>query len=253
MPHQLAYLLCATPRSGTTMLCDLLAASGQAGSPQSYFRRQDVGARARAWGLRTENFADEREFNRAYLRAVLDEGAGETGIFGLRLMWGTVEEVVERFGWLHPAALADELFEEIFGRLVYIHVSRSDKLAQAISLLKAEQSGLWHVAADGSPRQKTVAQGAAGYDARRIEELMEELVRDDAAWGDFFFKHAINPVKITYEALAACPGTEVGKIFAALGLRSALAEEVTVQTSKMANAESTKWAERFRREQEARE
>lgn len=232
------------------MLCDLLSATGQAGRPQSYFRRQDIGARARAWGLRIEDFEDEREFNRAYLQRVLDEGAGGTGIFGIRLMWGTVEEVEERLGRRHHlGAPADQIFKKIFGRVVYIHVSRADKLAQAISLLKAEQSGLWHIFADGSPRQKTAAQVASGYDARRIKQLMQELENDDTAWRSFFLKHAISPVMTNYEALSARPREEVGKILEALGLPSALAEEVTVQTSKMADAESAQWAERFSREQ----
>ena len=37
----------------------------------------------------------------------------------------------------------------------YLHLSREDKLAQAVSDLKAEQSGLWHVFTDGSERETT--------------------------------------------------------------------------------------------------
>jgi trehalose 2-sulfotransferase len=32
-----AYLVCATERSGSTLLCELLAATGVAGRPEEYF------------------------------------------------------------------------------------------------------------------------------------------------------------------------------------------------------------------------
>ncbi len=34
-----SYLICATPRSGSTLLCGLLESSGVAGHPASYFNR----------------------------------------------------------------------------------------------------------------------------------------------------------------------------------------------------------------------
>src|SRR4051812_39199959 len=36
-PVDLSYLVCATPRSGSTLLCELLSATGVAGRPQEYF------------------------------------------------------------------------------------------------------------------------------------------------------------------------------------------------------------------------
>jgi LPS sulfotransferase NodH len=190
------------------------------------------------------------EFDRAYLRAMLREGAGETTVVGLRVMWGTIGEMSERLGFLHPGATVGALFEKLFGPLVYIHVSRRDKVAQAISLLKAEQSGLWHVDADGSDRQRTVPSAPVHYDAGRISELMAELEGDDAGWNEFFARHGIEPVRVEYETLAACAHGEVRKILLALGLPPGLAGGLAVQTSKMADDESTAWADRFHREQE---
>ena len=248
MAHELGYFLCATPRSGTTLLCDLLSGAGQAGRPQSYYRRQDIERRAAAWGLRPGDFPDPREFDLAYLRAVLRDGTGETGVFGLRIMWGTVGELAERLRWLHPHATTAALFEKIFGPLVYVHVSRRDKVAQAISLLKAEQSGLWHVAADGSERQRAAPPAPVRYDADRIAELVGDLECDDEAWNRFFATHGIAPVRLEYEALADCPRAELQKVLVALRLPPELADSLSAQTSKMADRESVAWAERFRRE-----
>lgn len=248
MRHRLAYLICATPRSGTTLLCDLLNSTGRAGKPQSYFRRQDIERRAESHGLRAGDFLDMRDFDRAYLDAVLREGSGGTDVFGLRIMWGTVAEIAERLGWLHPQATPAVLFEKVFGPSVYVHISRRDKVAQAISLLKAEQSGLWHRAADGSERQRTGPEASAHYDADRIAALIAELEHDDAAWNAFFARHELAPVRVGYDALVTNPRAEVRKILDALGLPSALADSLEAQTSKMADSESETWGERFRRE-----
>jgi trehalose 2-sulfotransferase len=248
MAHELGYFLCATPRSGTTLLCDLLADTGRAGRPQSYYRRQDLERRARNYGLRADQFADRIEFDQAYLDAVLREGAGDTGIFGLRIMWGTVAEMTERLRPLRPSLRDAALFEELFGPLIYVHVSRRDKVAQAVSLLKAEQTGLWHLAADGSERQRTAPHAQPAYDADRIADLIGELERDDASWSAFFAANGITPVQIEYEALAAEPNLQVQKILWGLNLPAKLTQAIKAGTAKMADAESSAWIERFRRE-----
>lgn len=235
-------------RSGTTLLCDLLAGTGQAGRPQSYYRQQDLERRARGYGLQVDEFADQVDFERAYLTAVLRDGAGETGIFGLRVMWGTVVEMAERLRPLRPDPRDAALFESLFGPLIYVHVSRRDKVAQAISLLKAEQSGLWHLGADGSERQRSAPPAQTHYDADRIAALAGELERDDASWNAFFAEHEIDPVRIEYEALARTPRAEVQKVLLALRLSPELADSVSARTAKMADAESAEWARKFRLE-----
>jgi trehalose 2-sulfotransferase len=46
-----AYLICATPRTGSTLLCDLLRWTEIAGRPESYFRLPDEQALADRWQL----------------------------------------------------------------------------------------------------------------------------------------------------------------------------------------------------------
>jgi LPS sulfotransferase NodH len=248
MRRRSAYFLCATPRSGTTLLCDLLSDTRQAGRPQSYYRRQDIEKLADAWGIGPRNFPSALGFEQAYLEAVRQEGAGDTGVFGMRVMWGTLGEMAERLSPLRPGLAGAALFESLFGPLVYVHVSRTDKVAQAISLLKAEQGGLWHVVADGSDRQRTVPSTSVHYDGHRIAELLSDLERDDAAWNGFFSEHGIEPLRMKYEAMVADPGAEARKILLALGRSPERADEIVVRTRRMANHESDAWAKRFRRD-----
>ncbi|WP_246682224.1 Stf0 family sulfotransferase [Mesorhizobium sp. B3-2-1] len=45
------YIICGTPRTGSTLLCKLLAATGTTADPHSFYRRQDVSEWAEDWGL----------------------------------------------------------------------------------------------------------------------------------------------------------------------------------------------------------
>jgi LPS sulfotransferase NodH len=46
-----SYLICGTPRTGSTLLCSLLTSTGVAGRPDSYFRQPDLNRWAREFGV----------------------------------------------------------------------------------------------------------------------------------------------------------------------------------------------------------
>jgi len=48
-----SYVLCGTPRTGSTLLCGLLRSTGVLGRPESYFREPDEVAWAARFGLAT--------------------------------------------------------------------------------------------------------------------------------------------------------------------------------------------------------
>jgi trehalose 2-sulfotransferase len=229
------------------LLCDLLSGTGIAGQPQSYYRREDILDYARAWGVSSRNVIGDRAFERAYLEAVRRAGAAETGIFGLRLMWSSVAELSARLSLIHPDAFDDAArFELAFGKPLYIHLSRQDKVAQAISLLRARQSGLWHRAADGTERERLAPPAPLVYDADRLAGLVEELETDDAAWNGWFSRFGIEPLRLTYEGLAAKPQAALAQVLSALALDEATAASVDVRTAKLADETSLEWTRRFR-------
>lgn len=195
------------------------------------------------------DLAEGAEFDRPYLAAVLREGAGSTGTFGLRLMWENVEELSQRLDALYPDLPNDAArFQEAFENPLYVHLTRQDKIAQAVSRLKAEQSGLWHLSADGSERERTAPPQAPVYDADRLAALVAELNAHDAAWEDWFTQQQIKPLRLNYEAVSANPKLAIEAILSALGRDTAIAATIEAKTAKMADNESTDWAARFRRE-----
>ncbi len=241
------YVICATPRSGSTLLCDLLTDTGIAGRPASYFRREDL----RDWAARLQVRGDPATpaFARNYLAAVLDYGRGGLQMCGLRLMWPSLGELCTWLDGIYPGVDDDAgLLSRAFGATRYVHLSREDKVAQAASLLKADQTGLWHAEADGSERERIAPPRAAVYDAERIAGYVAELQADDAAWGRWFAANRIEPVRITYERLSREPRVVVAELLSALGLDPKRAKGLAPRTSRLADSDSRNWIARFRAE-----
>jgi trehalose 2-sulfotransferase len=244
-----SYIICSTPRSGTTLLCDLLADTGIAGRPDSFFRRQSIPWWSRYFNVSIADWGDEHEFDQSYLAAVQREGAGETQVFGMRLMWESVADLSQRLETFYPGLPGDSArFRSAFGPPVYIHLSRENKVAQAVSRLKAEQTGLWHVAADGTERERVKPGQALAYDARGIFEQVAESKAHDAASTKWFARHGVEPVRITYESLSNEPQAVLATVLSALGLDPDIAETVEPRTAKLADSESLEWVTRFRAE-----
>ncbi len=243
-----SYIICATPRSGTTLLCDLLADTGVAGRPDSFFRYQSIRWWAKYLNVSVADWTSEYAFDQSYLTAVHQEGVGGTQVFGMRLMWEQVDNLSKRLGALYSGLSGDSArFRAAFGPTCFVHLSREDKVAQAISRIKAEQTGLWHVDADGNERERVKPGHAPVYDARAVSEQVTEYEKHDTAWTHWFIQQKIQPVNITYEALSSNPQATLAIVLHALGLDPTIAETVKLRIMKLADRESREWATHFRK------
>lgn len=242
-----AYIICATPRSGSTLLCDLLTASGIAGRPNSYFRSQDISYWAGLWGVDDPTTDFDPTFNLAYLAAMKRAGLAGTGIFGLRIMWQAVSDTGKRlnaaFGKTADVAT---LLELAFGPTLFIHLSRRDKDAQAVSLVRAEQTGLWHVATDGSERERTTPPHAPFFNAAQINQSRDRLITDDVNWSSFFDRRGFEPLRIFYEDLADNPQATLARVLSSLGRDANISSTINPSTAKMADHTSFLWKQRIK-------
>jgi trehalose 2-sulfotransferase len=225
----------------------MLSATNVAGAPNSYFRRADIWADR--WGVPHPNGIEVAEFDRAYLSAMLREGRAGTGVFALRIMWPSMPDALRRLRRIHPSSGNDlAQLTSAFGPILFIHLSREDKVAQAVSLVRAEQSGLWHLNADGS-----VLEGGASplqqpvYNEERIQTLVSELEADDVCWRRFFLDHRIEPVEFTYEQLVAGPQECLLALFDALGQPVDDVRQISIPTAKMSDSISEQWISTFKR------
>lgn len=241
-----AYIICATPRSGSTLLCDLLSQTGVAGHPNSFYRQESVGDFAAEWGVSPGMGI---AFERRYLEAAIKAGTGGTETFGMRVMWPSMPYLLEQLGRLFPAETTDTgRLNAAFGPPVYIHLQRKDRVAQAVSRAKAEQSGLWHRHADGSDRELVKVYQAPHYDGPQLERFIAETEAHETYWQRWFDMTGISPFELTYEELSAEPTVALAKTLGALGKNPDIAAGVEVKTARLADTTSREWAERYARE-----
>jgi LPS sulfotransferase NodH len=220
-----------------------------AGRPDSFFRRESILEWADDFNVSVVEWDDDRQFDQSYLAAAHQEGKAGTPVFGMRLMWESVADLSKRLESFYPGLPSDSArFRSAFGSPRYLHLAREDKVAQAVSLLKAEQSGLWHVFADGTERERLGPGQAPAYDSNELLELVSQLKEDDAAWTRWFDQQEVEPVCISYEALSTEPQAVLATVLSFLGLDPDIAGDVKPRTAKLADSESCNWAARFRKE-----
>lgn len=201
------YLLCATPRTGSTLLCSLLTSTNVLGSPESYFRVEDEETWAERLGVPVVGGL-VRDYG-AFATAVRAAGSTANGVFAARVMWGSVERVIE--GLAPPASQSDvEALEGAFGPLAVIHLTREDVVAQAVSWARAEQTGFWHHGDMTSARPEP--------DLGRMADLSKEIDDHNAMWARWFTANHVQPHRLTYEALTGDPAGTIAGLASHLGI-----------------------------------
>lgn len=241
------YIICGTPRTGSTLLCDILASTKAAGDPDSFFRRQIISWWAEQWNLPPRDTVGEKEFNAAYLDAAIKAGKGGTSIFGLRLMRENLSDLTAILDQLYPGLPSDRArFERALGKILYIHLTREDKLAQAISLVRAEQTGLWHVAPDGTEIERLSPPEEPFYDFERLHREVSDLQNYDAAWNSWFEEQGIEPFLVRYESLSGNPAATLIRICEALGVEAPDAAHVKPGVAKLSDHLSADWTRRYK-------
>jgi trehalose 2-sulfotransferase len=188
----------------------------------------------------------ETEFSAAYLKAAIKAGKGGTDVFGLRLMRESVDDLVAILDHVFPPLPTDRArFERAFGSLLYVHLSRTDKLGQALSLVRAEQTGLWHVAPDGTEIERIGPPEEPHYDFERIRREVAKLDNYDAAWDLWFNEQGIEPLRVSYDDLSADPAAILIRICEALGVQAPDASNVKPGVAKLADETSADWRRRY--------
>ncbi|MFC5161784.1 Stf0 family sulfotransferase [Nonomuraea angiospora] len=244
MPTVDSYFVCATPRTGSSLLLGLLASTGVAGRPQAYFREPDEQLWAGRWGLTAAAGYGE------FVRAALAAGRTENGVFGAKLMWGTLDHVVGRLGPVHPGLAGQDvrLLERAFGRTRFVYLRRDDVLAQAVSWSRAEQTGAWYVGGSGEIGGAEPSGREPGYDAVEIGALIERIDEHNAAWERWFASCGVRPHRVRYEDLDADPAGVTREILGFLGLDLPPGRAIVAGHRRQADELNAAWIERYRRE-----
>ncbi len=237
-----AYLICATPRTGSSLLCGLLDSTGIAGHPESYFREPDEQEWAARWGIAGPS--DGRFGYAGYLQAAITAGSTGNGVFAARIMWGTLEEIAGKLALVYPDLAGSDLalLNRAFGRTRFVYLFRSDVVAQAVSLLRAEQTNVWFET--GQTRQEPEQEPC--FDLDQIHERIQLIEEHNTAWRQWFTSAGIQPHPVQYENLAATPISIARGVLSFLGLELPAGHEITVQHRRLADDLNAQWIDRYR-------
>lgn len=244
-----SYMICTSPRSGSTLLCRLLREVGTVGVADSHFHRPSLDAWLGSYDLTREAFEGREDALRAVFVAAHVRGKGASEIFGLRMQRHSFGYFAAQLGAVYPSLAGDRArIEAAFGRTLFIHLTREDKLDQAISYVKAEQTGLWHMASDGTELERASAPKDPVYDGAAIAAQLAASELMDQEWEAWFQAQSIKPLRITYRALSAAPYGTLGRVLTAIGQTWQPGAETAPPVAKLADAVNAEWAARFRLE-----
>jgi LPS sulfotransferase NodH len=261
-----SYLVCATPRSGSTLLCKALEQTGVAGHPEEFFEaKRETGAPAHGsdylWdapGVDLQALLGDDpeppapdysalspgEDYREHLKRALARGTTDNGVFGAKIMWG------HRADFLPLARTLEELHDmperellaALFPNLSYVWVRRGDTVRQAVSLWKAIQTQSWRSGQYGGRAHEPV------YHFEAVHHLRRMLERNDTAWGRWFEERGIRPLELSYERIAADPATAVTTVVGFIGVDAGDLPEPQAPTERQADVVSDDWVARYFRE-----
>ncbi len=204
---QLTYLICSSPRVGSTLLADALYGM-DLGNPTEVFYRENFDLT-----LVVDSLANVKAMRGAH------------GILGMKAHYHQLAGV--------PGLV--EHFTEHFPRARYVYLTRDNIVRQAISLARALQTGQWcaHFA----------AKGTAQYDAGLIQRCLAFVALERERWEDFFAFNGIMPLRVQYDALACAYPITVGVIAGFLGFpdREVPAPRISQQADQLTDV----WYDRF--------
>lgn len=191
-----SYTIAFTPRSGSNHLCDLLTRAG-IGRPTEYFQYDSP-----AWEVRDPGTAVVG----AIRNNIID------GVFGSKIGH-------HHHAWLRKAIAgitgSKAHLDDVFPNHHWIRLVRKDKIAQAVSLYKAQRTQQW-IKWWNEDHDRVVE---APYDFDAILTAYHSVMTSELVWEVYFVECGASPITIVYEEFAERPSHTVTAIANNLGLK----------------------------------
>lgn len=184
------YIICTTPRSGSTLLCEALRNTGIAGNPDEYLRRWLDLIRYNSEVPR-HNFLEER----------IEEHSGANGVFGFKTMWPEFDETLNLMRKIpeYRNLSGYETLNRLFPGIRFIWLQRRDKIRQAVSHAKLIQTGIAHKV-KGNDRPVIDKDIPFSYPLINLQHRV--IIKQERGWNNFFRTSGVKPFKVRYEDFA---------------------------------------------------
>lgn len=226
-----SYTIAFAMRSGSNEICNLLARNGF-GAPSEFF----------------QGFAHDGSpgvpGDKEAMAELLSIIATHThnGVFGSKMACNHRARVD---ALLRGRVAQYRTIDDFLPNHRWIWLIRRDKIAQAISLCRAEQSGVW--AAQAHEMQ---AAASGEFDFYHIMSRVMMLSLNDLAWKSYFERRTISPYIIYYEEFFDDLSASLWRLIEHLGGRPHHLDSAPLEISRTFEVQrdevSKDWAKRFR-------
>jgi len=210
--HQYKVLILSTPRSGSSMFCDILTNTQKFGEPREWFNMRYINAYARV------NNITKIEFPK-YVDFIFKKTSSKNGVFSVNLH-------IEQY--IHLKNINFDLLSLGFDKVYYL--SRNNKLAQAVSLAKAQLTDQW------SSDTKAKSSAEPVISKTNIARALVHIIESDEFYQDNLAK--VTKTTFSYEDFSqGDTHTAQRAMFDDLGLPSA-GVKFSTQVKKQRNVKS---------------
>ena len=233
-----SFMVCAVARTGSNLLCDGLHATRRAGRGQQYFLPKFEPDLSVKYGLDAQNdFA-------GYVKGIVEATAFGNNVFSFKIMAWYLRSFVTRlretgaFGVEAESDLA--VLGAAFPRLQFVQIRRRNKLQQAISKARAMQTGLWKIQEGNEARRDPE------FDASLIARCLDDVVKDEAIWSEFFTTQKVSPFPVWYEDLCASYEIVIRSVLDFLKIKLSRGAEINPpRTIRQSDGVSLEWERRW--------
>jgi LPS sulfotransferase NodH len=182
-----------------------------------------------------------------WLPAVIAEGSSPNGYFSTKLFADNLNWLAKTYSngkWPDPRNSLPGFFSKYFPGAKFVIIHRKDKLAQAISLIKAIQTGVWH-----SHQRSRVHPRQPYYQRNLIQWAMVNIQEQIHALTQFTELMGVHPIEVYYEDFVQdIPGT-IKHLGEQAMVEVQIGQIPEVSLEKLSNRESESWYQRFKQEE----
>jgi len=215
----LSYVIVAQARTGSTMLEERLRLRGL-GMPFEYLHPELERSLVARWtgSERSVGFA-------RYLDLLKQHRTTPNGLFGIKCLHSQLDRRFDRAAQLRSFLLT-------FDRILVLN--RHDKLAQAISAVRAEQTGRWTSQLAGVETEPV-------FDTRSISLRIHRYLLQDRILAGMKLDSDRPVLALAYEELRDEPAENWSRVQSFLGVEPAPAGEAQPKTERQRDALSAEW------------
>jgi LPS sulfotransferase NodH len=246
-------VICTSPRSGSSLLCEGLKNTGRAGAPAEYFddRREFSEYWRRQFGIpNTVHYFD----------GVVVHSSTANGFFGAKLHWTNCRALRRALHASVGSKLADvrgrslnELLQAKFASIQYVWLRRRNKVAQGISHYLAICTDLWQISRNEWNQRAPDNRQSVDFDLSMIEDCVGWASGYDAEWQGFFDRHKLRPLILYYEEFAQIYDRTIRDVLDFLCVPHGDVVSQEPPLVRVANPRSLEWEERYVRLKQAGE